>query len=219
MQELRNTGFINSINEENPRHIEGYAVVFNSRSELLYGTFYEEIRSDAITQELVDNCDVFALMNHDGDKVLARSNKGKGSLKLTVDERGLKYEFDAPNTALGDELLEHIRRNEIDKSSFAFRLADDEAHNTWDLRGDDLYRTIYKIDYLHDVSPVYSPAYQETSVEQKSIDKYASIKQRLLEERNKQLEAEKREAEEEQSKKEQELMTMYDDMLAELEKL
>lgn len=48
---------------------------------------------------------MLCLLNHNEDRgVLARSNKGEGSLTLEIDEIGLKYTFEAPNTALGDEL-------------------------------------------------------------------------------------------------------------------
>ena len=69
---------------------------------------------------------MLCLLNHNEDKgVLARSNKGVGSLTLSIDDRGLKYSFEAPNTALGDELLEGLRRGDISTSSFAFTVKSD----------------------------------------------------------------------------------------------
>ena len=58
--------------------------------------------------------------------VLARSKFGNGSLELTIDDTGLRYKFDAPNTQLGDELLEGIRRGDISTSSFAFKVEEDK---------------------------------------------------------------------------------------------
>ena len=128
-KEIRNLGNIQirAIDGESSRHIEGYALMFDTQSE--YIGFYETIERGAVTQEMVDACDVFATFNHDMNKIFARSNMGKGSLTLTVDDTGLKYEFDAPNTALGDELIEYLKRGDIDKSSFAFYMNpdDDEA--------------------------------------------------------------------------------------------
>lgn len=153
------------------RHVEGYAMVFESQSKDL--GFYETISRSAITQELVDSCDVFALFNHDENKVLARSNS---SLTLTVDERGLKYEFDAPHTALGDELLEHIERGEMTGSSFAFCVDwDDKEAQTWERRDGATYRTINKIAGIFDVSPCWSPAYASTSVSQRALDEAKEI--------------------------------------------
>ena len=110
------------------RHIEGYAIVFNSLSNDL-GGFREIIEPTAITDELIKNSDILCLMNHDIKKgVLARSYQGRGSLKLDIDEHGLHYSFDAPKTALGDEVLEGIRRGDISKCSFAFVCGED----VWD---------------------------------------------------------------------------------------
>lgn len=82
-------------------------------------------------------------------------------MTLSVDEKGLKYRFEAPKTALGDELLENIRRGEVDESSFAFSVSKDK----WEKKSDGGWkRTIEQIEELYDVSPVYNAAYSQTSV-------------------------------------------------------
>ena len=85
----------------------------------------------------------------------------------------LKYEFDAPKTALGNELLEMLRRNDISASSFAFTVAN--GGDAWEKRDGKYYRTIKKIDRLFDVSPVYNPAYSETTVACRSFDNILKI--------------------------------------------
>jgi len=151
------------------RTVYGYAIVFDSPSQDM--GFIETIKRGAITQEMVDACDVFAKFNHNDDKVLARSNNGQGSLTLTVDEKGLRYEFEAPNTNLGDELLEYLKRGDISKSSFAFAISPDEKDaQKWEKRDGKLYRTINKIGYLYDVSPVWTPAYVATSVDKRDLE-------------------------------------------------
>lgn len=179
---IRNIGNVELRALESPesRTITGYAVVFDTESQDL--GFIETIKRGAITQELVDSCDVFAKFNHDDNKILARSNQGKGSLRLTVDEKGLKYEFDAPNTDLGNTLLENIRRGEIYQSSFAFAISqDDTTAQKWEKRDGKLYRTINKIAYLFDVSPVWQPAYLATSVDKRSMDEVEKINEREAE--------------------------------------
>ena len=144
------------------RHIEGYAIVFNSLSNNL-GGFREIIEQGAITDELIKNSDILCLMNHDIKKgVLARSYQGRGSLKLDIDEHGLHYSFEAPKTALGDEVLEGIRRGDISKCSFAFVCGEDN----WDKdeKTGEYIRHVKKIKNLYDVSLVYHPAYEETEV-------------------------------------------------------
>lgn len=156
---------------ENSRHVEGYALVFESQSCDL--GFFETIDRNALSQELIDNSDVFALLNHDQNKVLARSNKGAGSLTLTLDERGLKYEFDAADTQLGNDLLEYIKRGEINTSSFAFSIdPNDKSAQTWEKRNGTIYRTIHKIAGLYDVSPVWNAAYPATSVSKRYLDDF-----------------------------------------------
>lgn len=164
-KEIRSFGDVEQNLES--RKVSGYAMLFDTES--VYLGFYETISRGAITQELVDNCDVFARFDHDQNRVLARSNHGQGSLKLTVDERGLKYEFEAPKTALGDELLEYIRRGDMNKSSFCFALDPNDACDKWEKRGNDYYRTINKISAIYDVSPVWSPAYPDTNVDNRSF--------------------------------------------------
>lgn len=151
----------NATSTSESRHIEGYAIVFNSLSNDL-GGFREIIEQGAITDELIKNSDILCLMNHDIKKgVLARSYQGRGSLKLDIDEHGLHYSFDAPNTDLGDEVLEGIRRGDISKCSFAFVCGEDNW--TKDENGEYI-RHVKKIKNLYDVSLVYHPAYDETEV-------------------------------------------------------
>ena len=142
--------------EQGSRTVSGYGSVFNSQSEDL--GFIETIDPNAITEETIKRSDVFATLNHDMDKILARCKYGSGSLELKCDDKGLYYRFDAPNTDLGDELLEYLNRGEIDSSSFAFTVKRDEWTN-----GDDgkHYRRILEIDQVFDISPVFCAAYPE----------------------------------------------------------
>ena len=171
-KEIRYFNEIRANEDSESRKVEGYAIIFNSESEDL--GFIETIEKDAIDDEVIAKSDVFALMNHDDKRgILARSRRGKGSLKLSIDDRGLKYEFDAPKTALGNELLEMLRRNDSSASSFAFTVAN--GGDAWEKRDGKYYRTIKKIDRLFDVSPVYNPAYSETTVACRSFDNILKI--------------------------------------------
>lgn len=145
---------------EDSRTVEGYAIVFNKESKNL-GGFTEVIEPEAI-EGILDKSDVLCLLNHSEERgVLARSKYGKGSLWLEVDQTGLKYRFEAPNTALGNELLEGLKRGDITTSSFAFTIDNDK----WEKRKDGTYlRKITKFKELFDVSPVYKEAYPDTSV-------------------------------------------------------
>jgi HK97 family phage prohead protease/HK97 family phage major capsid protein len=163
---LERRSFDIEFREAESRKVEGYASVFNSRSKDLGG--FTEVIDPAAFNGVIERSDVLALLNHDQDRgVLARSRKGVGSLTLTVDERGLHYSFDAPNTALGNELVEGLKRGDISTSSFAFTVAGEK----WTKEEDGSYlRTITQIDKLYDVSPVYNEAYEDTSVALRSLE-------------------------------------------------
>ena len=177
--EIRNYGGIDNFNEET-RTISGYALKFDTPSQ--YMGFYEKIDRSAIDEELIKKSDIFALFNHDENKVLARSRYGEGSLKLEIREDGLYYEFEAPHTQWGDEVIEHLKRGEIFGSSFAFMLPLD---STGDIREYDengvLNRTIIKIERLFDVSPVFEPAYLATTCSKRTLDILEDIENRAKE--------------------------------------
>ena len=156
--------------EATGRLVSGYAVRFDTESVNM--GFVEIIHRGSITEETIANSDIFALLNHNENTVLARSNHGTGSLTLTVDEQGVFYEFEAPQTANGDELLEHIKRAEISQSSFAFSVSPEDGAEKWTKRTDGvIQRDIYKIARLYDISPVYQPAYTETTCSKRALDK------------------------------------------------
>lgn len=169
--------FIRSLQDEGEsRIVGGYAVKFDSKSQNI--GWYEIIRKGAITEETIMQSDIFARFNHDENTVLARSRYGEGSLALELRDDGLYYEFEAPHTVVGDELLEHLKRGEINTSSFAFSLPVDGSGEDW-YRDDEgnLVREITKIERLFDVSPVYEPAYLATSCSQRALDKVKSIEE------------------------------------------
>lgn len=180
MRELRNC---NEIVKMDSRTVEGYALVFGKQSRDLGG--FTEIIEPTALEGILEKSDILCLLNHNEDRgILARSKYGAGSLELTIDEIGLKYRFEAPNTALGDELLEGLRRGDISTSSFAFTIGKD----TWTKKGDGSYlRTINSFKELFDVSPVYKEAYPDTSVALRKMQDLESedLKEYFAELRNK----------------------------------
>jgi HK97 family phage prohead protease len=150
------------------RTVSGVAAKFNSRSENL-GTadrpVFEIIAPGAFGGVLND--DVVSCFNHDESLILARSENGKGTLRLWVDGIGLNYEFTAPDTTAGNDLLESLNRGDIRGSSFAFQVAEGGDRFTQEPGG--VLRTITKIGKLHDVSPVVRPAYKNTAVDARGL--------------------------------------------------
>lgn len=152
----------------------GYAAKFNTRSENLGSDecqFFETILPGAFDDVLND--DVRALFNHESDLILARSKNGEGTLKIGVDAVGLWYEFEAPDTTVGRDLLVSLRRGDIDQSSFSFSVSKDGQKWTETQDGEGpriITRTISKVSRLYDVSPVTYPAYEDTEVDCRSIE-------------------------------------------------
>lgn len=153
--------------DEKGNRCEGYSIRFGCLSEDL-GGFREVIDPDAIDLELLRKSDIYALFNHNEDKVLARCFRGEGSLDLTIDDKGLYYSFEIPNTEAGNELREHLKRNELQGSSFAFWT--EREHEEWDTTQETPVRHVRKIDWIGDVSPVFSPAYSDSSVALRSLN-------------------------------------------------
>lgn len=178
-REIRNTLAAVTIDEES-RTVEGYALLFNVSSD---GLDIEEVIEPGALDGVIERSNVFALLNHDERRgILARSKKGAGTLSLTVDGKGLRYRFEAPKTALGDELLEYLKRGEVTESSFAFSVAED----LWERKGESWKRTIKKFNELYDISPVYDAAYSKTTVYMRGKEQ---LEQEEKEQRERELDA------------------------------
>ena len=134
--------------------VVGYGAVFNSESNDL-GGFREYIAPGAFDGRLED--DVRFLVNHDANLILARTTNG--TLRLSVDEKGLRYEADLPNTSTARDLMELLKNGTISQSSFAFTVEED----SWEVKDGMNIRTIDKVSQLYDVSSVTYPAYNDAS--------------------------------------------------------
>ena len=142
--------------------VVGYGSVFNTLSNEL-GGFREIIAKGAFEGRLND--DVRFLINHEGLPLARTTN---GTLRLSTDERGLKYEAKVANTSTGRDLIELMRNGTINQSSFAFVVEDD----SWEVREGVNIRTINKVSRLYDVSAVTYPAYEEASVALRSMEEW-----------------------------------------------
>ena len=138
-------------NDDGNNVVVGYGAVFNSESNDL-GGFVEYIADGAFDGRLED--DVRFLINHDGLPLARTTNN---TLRLSVDERGLKYEADMPETTLANDLMTLLRNGTISQSSFAFTVEEDSWEN---VEGRNI-RTINKVSRLYDISSVTFPAYSE----------------------------------------------------------
>ncbi len=139
--------------------ITGYAAVFydgmeNTEYQLWDGA-KERIMPGAF-DDAVKNDDVRALFNHDVNFVLGRNKSG--TLTLQIDERGLKYIIDPPDTQQARDIIEVIKRGDVSGSSFSFM----PSSQQWITEDDMDIRVISKVK-LYDVGPVTFPAYEATT--------------------------------------------------------
>jgi HK97 family phage prohead protease len=153
--EIRKTG-------EN-RKIRGMAVVFNQLSENL-GGFREQIDPSAF--DACDMSDVRCLFNHDDNLVLGRTTSG--TLTLSVDDAGLSFECDPPDTTYARDLAACMDRGDIDQCSFGFFVAPGGSEWSQDPGTGGDIRTVRKISRLVDVTVATYPAYPQTSSEIRS---------------------------------------------------
>ena len=152
--------------DDGARSIVGYAAVFydgTPNTEFALPGLSERIAPGAFDRALKDKQDVRALFNHDADQVLGRTVAG--TLKLSADKRGLKYEIDPPDTQVARDLLITIERGDISGSSFAFVVRKQEF-----AEGEQVSIRVIKDLDLFDVGPVTYPAYSATSIGIRSED-------------------------------------------------
>ena len=141
--------------------VEGYAAVFDA-PEVMYevdGVKYSEVLERGAFDEAQMH-DVVLNFDHSG-KPLARTKNG--TLRLSVDDHGLKALADLSSTAESRSLYEEIKAGLIDKMSFAFSVSEDsydKATHTRSIKG---------IKRLFDVAAVTFPAYESTAITARSF--------------------------------------------------
>jgi len=139
--------------------IEGYAAVFYDGTEKteykLWGKVVERIDKNAF-DNVLERDDVRALFNHDPNMLLGRNTAG--TLTLTTDDTGLKYDIALPETQVGRDVKTSVERGDLSGSSFSFVPTKVE----WTKDGDKEIRVIKDVT-LKDVGPVTFPAYEGSS--------------------------------------------------------
>lgn len=179
-----------------PGTMVGYAAKFNKLSQNL-GGFIEKLAPGCFDDVMGD--DVRCLRNHMDDNLLGRTFSG--TLELTLNSVGLKYEVDLPDTQTGRDTAEMVRRGDMSGSSFQFQLAPEPEGASWDFNQVIPVRTVTRVARLYDVAPVTNPAYEDTEVDMRSF-------QAAVEARNA-IEAEKLRLEAEQLRLEKVRLSIY----------
>ncbi|NHF62240.1 HK97 family phage prohead protease [Microcella pacifica] len=155
-----------------PGILDGYALTFNSLSRDLGGWFEVidptapgEVRDDGML-DLEQHVRVICRTNHDSNLLLGTTDAG--SLRLYVDEVGVRYEVDLPDTSYGRDASVLADRGDLRFSSFAFWVLPDGAD--WEYDAEDRLVRRVKALRLVDVAPVSDPAYWGSSVGLRDFD-------------------------------------------------
>jgi HK97 family phage prohead protease len=169
---------------ESREWIVGYAAKFNTLS-LDLGDFVERLDPGAfglVTERRGRKkpLQTRALWNHDANFPLARYPE---TLRLTVDDIGLRYEFPVPDTTYGRDIAANIRAGIVKGSSFAFQVA--KGGDEWSVEEGRSVRTIKAVDSLIDVSPTTFPAYPDSdvAVAKRSFDQFRQTREAEVERR------------------------------------
>ena len=117
--------------------------------------------------EFLNSQDIKMNMLHNRQLTIARANKGVGTLKLSVDERGVNFEFEAPRCDIGDRCLEMVRRGDYSGCSFEFYPKDYDVER----EGDDVKITHHSFEFISALTIGLDPAYRQTSVNAREMGK------------------------------------------------
>lgn len=164
--------------------ISGYAARYYDPKDpatqyQLWSDTFERLLPGAFKSAIARPDDVRCLFNHDPNNILGRTTSG--TCKLTVDDKGLFFEAELPDSPVGQTVAEAIRRKDITGCSFSF----DVIKCTWTedasgANGSIWYRDITDVQ-LYDVGPVTFPAYEATDVDmasaRSSLDQFKAQRQ------------------------------------------
>lgn len=139
--------------------IQGYAALFDVETNI-GGWFMESIAPGAFKRSIDSGQRVVSLFNHDSNYVLGSTSSG--SMTVREDGKGLWIEVEPPDTQVGRDVTEYIRRGDVQGQSFMFSI-DKQEWTFAKEKGEVDVRRILEVT-LYEAGPVLFPAYEETSV-------------------------------------------------------
>lgn len=163
--------------------IEGLAVPYEQWSSPIYGFFKEKFKAGAFRDFLATNPDVFALREHNPQHLLGRTKSG--TLTLKESDEGVFATVSVPNTTYANDLVESIRRKDIQGMSFYFE--SETEHEEW-AKEDGMRTRVISKAKLGEVTFTSCPFYEGTTAQVRSMD--AMTKDEMIEfisKRNKQI--------------------------------
>ena len=143
--------------------LEGYAAVFNEWTRIgdeAFG-FDESIAPGAFAESIKDD-DIRAFFNHNEDNVLGR--KKAKTAEFHEDSKGLRVVIRPPNTQAGRDVVELVKRGDVDGMSFMFRIRPNGDEWIDPQKNGDSHKRIIRSVRLFEAGPVTFPAYETTSI-------------------------------------------------------
>ncbi|MFD2829228.1 HK97 family phage prohead protease [Corticicoccus populi] len=178
-------------NESEKKILEGYGLKFNSKSEPLSSNgvrFVETISPEAV-KDINFEDDIRFLIDHDSQKIIARTVAD--TLKIEVDEIGVKFRAELNNTTYARDLYENIKSGLINQCSFSFELPETGGDSVRYNKDEGIYeRTIKRFKKIGEISAVTFPAYSDTSVSVRSIEQAEKEAQELKDKQKRKLQLE-----------------------------
>lgn len=169
---------IRESNEENEKRTISGSIKYNTESAEMrdwWGdTFVEEIAAGAFDESLKTR-GVVGLWSHDTSKVLGSTKSG--TLRIESGEKELRFELDLPNTTVGNDAWEMIKRGDVDGVSFGMRVTKDKWSQI-ERNGEKIYKRSILDAELYEISPVAFPAYPANEVSVRSLDEYREQQKR-----------------------------------------
>ena len=153
-----------SENEGKKLVLRGYPILFNTPTVIRswFGDWEETISPRALDNTDLSN--VYLMVGHNPDNVLGRAGV---NMRLEVDETGLFFECELPNTQYARDWYNLVERGIVDGMSFGFNCDGDtwEYATTEEKKAGKLdKRTINNITKLWEITITPFPAYGEASV-------------------------------------------------------
>lgn len=192
----RTIGFVSGLHlreaqegEQESRTIEGYALKFGVRSQLLFDMwrgdpYFEVLEAGSVSADMLNEQDIRLTMFHDRQIILGRSKNGVGTLSYEVDGEGVKFVCEMPHTPDGDTALELVKRGDIDGCSFIYSTDEDsEDAVSYETTKDEesgervTVRHVKRIDNVYDFTLTPDPAFLQTEVSAREREalKYGNI--------------------------------------------
>lgn len=158
--------------ESGQNRVRGYALKFNVVYDM--GWYTESVDRSALSK--ADMSDIRILLNHDANIILGRTSAK--TAEVGIDDVGMWYEVDLPNSPNGENARVAIERRDITQSSWGFQFRTDSTGrrigDKWEMRNGREHRTITDVSVVFDASPVTYPANPDTSVAKKSAEAWRS---------------------------------------------